>query len=270
MDCTWDILTKELAIYGIKLINEKECAIIHEGKFVRTTIPKTLQSLRLRMEANGETFEELLGETIQLLSLPQSEQDLPLDELTTNLFINSLKSTKEFFSLLVEHFEFNDNELKKQLLPMVQSVLNKDLSLLSKDIVFQLPNFKISLDWVFRKMSMLDYVRSLLRLAQLGPNKIEKMNIKLARGVSGPWANLDLPLLERKFPWADIAEENEGRQRDKRRQARYRMGFENYNDPLGRAGCGRYWREMRNEPFSWASRGSDSPYPSRNLLSGWG
>jgi len=71
---------------------------------------------------------------------------------------------------------------------------------------------------------------------------------------------------ERVFEWDDIDEEMRGRDRDIRRQKRYRTGLENYNND-GRVGEGFYWRELRNEPFSWHSREFDDPYPSRHLLS---
>jgi len=40
----------------------------------------------------------------------------------------------------------------------------------------------------------------------------------------------------------------------------------NYNND-GRVGEGFYWRELRNEPFDWADRDWEDPYPSRHLLS---
>jgi len=33
---------------------------------------------------------------------------------------------------------------------------------------------------------------------------------------------------------------------------------------------GYYWREIRNEPFSWYNRADDSPYPQRDTLGNWG
>ncbi len=101
----------------------------------------------------------------------------------------------------------------------------------------------------------------MLSLVATGKKNVIKSEIKTARGISGPWANLDLPLEERKFPFGI---ELQGRERDKKGQRRYRKGFENYNTE--NVGDGHYWRELRNEPYSWADRNSESPYPHRNLL----
>ncbi|MFW6173100.1 MAG: hypothetical protein ACOC5T_05090, partial [Elusimicrobiota bacterium] len=76
---------------------------------------------------------------------------------------------------------------------------------------------------------------------------------------------LDLPMEERVFKWRDIEDEVRGRERGKEKQRRYRQGFENYNND-GRVGEGYYWREMRNEPYSWYDRGTSSPYKSRATI----
>jgi len=125
------------------------------------------------------------------------------------------------------------------------------------------------LDWIYRRNSILTYIIHLLKFSKAGEEAVCKYVVKTARGVQGPWGNLDLPMLERQFKWDDVAEETRGRDRDIKRQHRYRMGLENYNND-GRTGEGFYWREIRNEPFSWYDRDSEDPYPSRHTLSRWG
>ena len=198
-------------------------------------------------------------------SQPFATKD-PLDELSLKLFIHSIKDLYDFIQFVCENFSFENEELRKILPQYVKEALNKDYTQFPKEIILTLPDNKIILDWIFREMSLLAYIQTLLRFAKFGPTKLSQMQVKTARGVSGPWANLDLPMLERKYPWHDIVEELMGRDRDKKRQRRYKKGFDYYNDPYGRAGEGHYWRELRNEPFSWSQRSSESPYPSRNLL----
>jgi len=268
---TWDILTKELALYGIKLINARECSVFYNGKFIRMPTEKAMISLRKRLFANGKIFEELLEEFIEILNKTQTfgTKD-PLDDLSLNYFINTLKDTHKFFTFIAENFDFNNESLKYTLAKSTKDALNKDYTEFSKEIILELPNYKIGLDWVFRKMSLLEYVKSMLRFARLGPSRLSQIQIKTARGVSGPRANLDLPKLERMYPWNNISEEMRGRQKDKQKQRRYRMGFEHYNDPYGRVGEGQMWLEVRNQPFLFSKRDTDSPYPSRKTLSGWG
>ena len=107
------------------------------------------------------------------------------------------------------------------------------------------------------------YIGRLLKYAFRGKNKIAEQDIvKLARGISGPWAHLDLPMEERVFDFGD--DEMRGRVKSRQRQRRYRKSMENYHSPG--VGEGHYWREIRNEPFSWYDRESEDPYPHRNVL----
>jgi len=266
---TWETLIGELAIFGIKLVNARECSIYDNGKYIDTNIDKALGSVKKRIINNGKVFEKELKD---LLFILQQEQPFgtkdPLDELSLKLFIHSLKDLNDLIQFICENFVFTDEELRKILPQQIKIALEKDYTQFPKDIILTLPDNKIILDWIFREMSLLAYIQTLLRFAKLGPTKLSQIQIKTARGVSGPWANLDLPMLERKYPWHDIVEELMGRDRDKKRQRRYKKGFDYYNDPYGRAGEGHYWREMRNEPYSWSQRSTESPYPSRNQLTG--
>ena len=264
----WDILTKELAIYGIKLINAGSCEVYHDNDFTQMPTNNAMSSIHKRVSYNGKILESVIQETINLLGTQQTFGiRSPLDALSLNYFVNTLKDMYDLSLFLKNNFIFNDQELKSQFCNTIRQVLNKDYTEITKETILLLPSYKISLDWIFRKIELLAYIRSLLEFARMGPTRISQLNIKVARGISGPWSNLDLPLLERKYPWADIAEEMAGRDRDKKMQRRYRKGFEVYNDPYGRVGEGHYWREIRNEPYMWTDRKTESPYPSRNMLS---
>ena len=271
MDNVWDILTKELAYYGVNLINSSECSVAFGDKVKKAPTKNVIGSIEKRIRHNGLLLEELFSELIELLcqTQPISTKDA-LDEITIKFFVNSLKSTCDFVGFLCHECDFVDKAIKIKLSTELPRSLNRDYTEFPKEVILSLPDLKINIDWVYRNMSILNYIRSLLMFARLGPNNIQKMNIKIARGISGPWANLDLPMLERKFPYADIAEEMSGRRRDIRQQRRYEKGFRHYNDPAGRVGEGHYWREIRNEPFSWSTGNTDSPYPSRHTLSRWG
>jgi len=270
MENTWDILVKELAIHGIKLIDSGTCSILYDKKFIKLPIRNILGSIKKRTIHNGKIFEELW---VELLNLLESEQPVyekpPLDDITIRLFINTIKDLLNFASFLTKNFDFENEELENKVTQTIRESLNKDYTQFSIDVILLVPDYKIGLDWVFRNISRLAYLRSMLNFIRFGYKRISDIPIKTARGISGPWANLDLPILERRYPWSDIAEEMTGRERDKKHQRRYRQGFYNYNDPYGRVGEGHYWREMRNEPFSWTSKNYDSPYPSRHTLSKW-
>ena len=145
----------------------------------------------------------------------------------------------------------------------MNNAFNRDIKSFSKDQIYKFIDYKITIDWTYRRINRLIYLRKLLSFSLLGKKKIAQHNIKLARGVSGPWSNLDLPVQERVFTWDD-QEFNKDVSKQKQKQNRYRKGFEAYDEPG--VAEGHYWRELRNEPFSWADRGSESPYPSRSRL----
>jgi hypothetical protein len=101
------------------------------------------------------------------------------------------------------------------------------------------------------------YLRALLLVVQYPKQKEVS-----AKGVHGPYSNLDIPMQERVFSWSAIDEETRGRDRDIRNQRRYRMGLEGYNDPWVNEGF--KWRELRNEPYLWGKEG-ESPYPRGSM-----
>jgi hypothetical protein len=199
---------------------------------------------------------DLWGETAQLL---EQRSDIPdvVDEKVTKLFVFSLKDLAKF---LLCFDDVEDSIFQKN----ITEALNRDITSFTREQLYELPNYKISIDWIYRQISILLYLKNLLLFASIGKDKVNSYEvIKLAKGISGPWAHLDLPMEERVF---SFGKELETRMRAKQRQRRYRKGFENYNGD-GRVGEGHYWRELRNEPFSWYNRNFDDPYPSRYLLS---
>jgi len=271
----WQILEEELAFQGIKLINQNDCAIYYNGKFGRLPIKKVINNLRKRIKSNGVLFEETWTDTVGLLKQKQKSKKEPIDHLSISLFINNIKSLYNFADFLTSHFVFKNKDLQKNLCSDLYDDLNSDYTQYSKDIIFSFPEYKISLDWIFRKILLLNHIVAMLTLARRGPNKINRIKIKnasalnkiktiYARGISGPWANLDLPTLERVYPYADIAEEMEGRRSDIRAQERYWLGFEGYNTAGVNEGF--YWRELRNEPYLFEDSKTESPYPSRHYL----
>lgn len=107
-----------------------------------------------------------------------------------------------------------------------------------------------------------------LYIIKIITEKLHKENFEIKkvsynRGISGPWANLDLPMEERVFTWRDVEEETTERQTDKQKQRRYTMGYEDEKEGFKE---GFYFRELRNEPFLFENASFDSPYPYRSVL----
>jgi hypothetical protein len=259
---TWEILTKELAINDIKLINKSYCQCYYGDRLVTIPLKNKIRLNNKKIKEDKIIFEDIWTEILELLNAKNS---LPviLDEKSISLFIFSLKDLMVFVDNLLDGYYFISDKISRQTIySTVKLSLDRDYNTFPSDTILTLPDYKITMDWIYRDACKLCYINKLLKFASLGQEKVSM--IKIARGISGPWANLDLPMLERVFEWQDIEEEVRGRDKDIRKQRRYRQGLENYNEQG--VGEGYYWRELRNEPYSWYDRDSESPYPGRSIL----
>jgi hypothetical protein len=265
MNDTWNILNKELAVNGIKIIDQNTCQCFYGDRLVNMTLKAKIKLNNKKIRQDKLIFEELWKELIELFKNRNSSiLHEPIDEKMICLFVFSVKDLMNFVENLLYDYNFSNKELsRRDVYISIKSALDTDYAMFPKDVISSVPDYKMAIDWIYRDACKLSYVNKLLKFVSLGEEKISM--IKVARGISGPWANLDLPMLERVFKWDDIEEEVRGRDKDLRKQRRYRQGLENYNND-GRVGDGYFWRELRNEPYSWYDRFDDSPYPGRSIL----
>lgn len=77
--------------------------------------------------------------------------------------------------------------------------------------------------------------------------------------VSGPWANLDLPMKERVWEWSEDEEYFDTRTKAKREQTRY-------NPETNSQGFYYVWQDLTRDPYLFEDMQKDSPYKSRHLL----
>jgi len=255
MNDTWDILQKELAYFNVTILDNGDCECVEDGERKSMSIEQRIAQYQEDINENVLILNSLWREATHLL-FSTSASNLAADEKGIDLFIFSLKDMAKF----LEIFEELDHSSLKQC---IEKALLQDIVSYSHEQVHELPSYKMAIDWVNRLISHAKYMIHLLKFSLCGEN--HAVSIKIATGISGPWANLDLPMLERVFPWGDIDEEARGRDRDIRRQRRYRKGFEAYNNG-GAVGEGHYWREIKNEPYSWYDRSTEEPYYKRYLL----
>ena len=252
---TWTLLGEELQYYGIDLISSTKCCVYDNDKQVKIQgIISTIRSINKSIKQQKRILLLLWNEIFFILSEQDGKKEI-IDEKMIDLFLFSLKDMIKFLLC------FEDVE-KSKYYHIVSSALTKDIEDFNKKQIYQIPDYKISIDWVSRTINRLLYISNLLSFASIGPKKISEYDIKTAKGIAGPWSRLDLPMEERMFPFGD---ELQQREKGKQKQRRYRQGLENYNGD-GRVGEGHYWRELRNEPFSWFDREYEDPYSHRSLL----
>ena len=254
---TWTTLNKELEYYGVHLIDDTRCeCIMEDGRKVEQGTIKTIRMLSRSIKNHKKILASLWDNACEVLEEMSPVEEQFHDDNIKKIFIHTLKDMSKFL-LIFE--ELQGSNLSR----IIEQSLSRDINSFSSEQLSEVIDYKISIDWIHRTINRLYYICSLLAFASLGRKKVSSYDIKMAKGISGPWANLDLPTLERVYPFEQ--EEQSGREKDKQYQRRYRKGFENYNND-GRAGEGHYWREIRNEPYSWYDNNSESPYPHRNLL----
>ena len=256
---TWALLSKELEYHGIKLIDHTKCQIIGDDNQSKVQgVIRTIREINRTINEQKKLLLDLWNSVVSILAEKNYSTEL-LDERMVKLFLFSLKD-------MVKYLLCFENSEQSKYYEVISSSLNRDINSFGKTQVYEIPDYKITIDWISRVISKLLYVSNLLAFASMGPKRVAKYDIKTAKGISGPWAHLDLPLEERKFPFGD---EIQQRERGKQKQRRYQQGLANYNND-GRVGEGFMWRELRNEPFSWFDRDTEDPYPSRSMLSGRG
>lgn len=257
MESTWSLLKKELRSNNIVLKGQGYC--IYEdcqGNEHTYRLRETFLAVDRDISIQKNKLCRLWRQAIDILCCRSDDTGLT-DEIGTTLFIFSLKDSLRFLYCFEDLYN-------STLLALVKKHINKDIIEFSSKQIYNFPNYKIAIDWVARDIMRLMYLKKLIRFTMTGTKNVSQKEIKMAIGVSGPWANLDLPMLERVFPWDDIDSDIRGRSRDIRKQRRYRKYLDNYHSPG--VGEGHYWRELRNEPFSWYDRQSEDPYYQRYLL----
>jgi hypothetical protein len=121
-------------------------------------------------------------------------------------------------------------------------------------------DIRMAIEWVnhaiLRDIYIASLVSAYLIMGRQGKNT-------LSYGVDGFYSRLDLPMPERVFSFDEIEEDLRGRSRDLKSQRRYQAGLEGYHYPYVNEGF--YWRELRNEPYSFDDT-DNNPYPHRNTL----
>ena len=79
--------------------------------------------------------------------------------------------------------------------------------------------------------------------------------------ISGPWANLDLPMKERKWEW-DEGEDEYFSSREKARKDQVRYNPEDAT----KSGFYYVWQDLTRDPYKFEDMKTDSPYKSRHSL----
>ena len=208
---------------------------------------------KAKAKAAYDITQKLWEEVSVSLREQPSKHSKPAEGIDA-IFIHSLQGLKRMIYLYPGLTSFENIDAS------ISQALNRDINDFSYRTMSKIIEYKLAIEWVGHIISKNLYIKSLIyRYGKSLSNK----DIVVAKGVHGPFSNLDLPMGERVFDWSSISDEVYGREKDKQKQNRYTMGLEGYNDPHVNEGF--MWREIKNEPFLWGKEG-ENPYPHRNAL----
>lgn len=259
MQENWNILINELKHHGINILGQGVCSWVYEGKKYKSRISTKIKHLHRQFKENEHIICELFLDVCRILGHKKKLDLSAVDQINQKIFIYSLINLYKLHDLILDDSpHIHEDLIKNNVKVKIRHSLNSDITEFNSNIIKSIPDYKIALDWIYRRNCNILYLVNLLETVNYGRDRVN--TVKLARGVAGPWSRLDLPMLERVYPWKDIAEEVEGRETSKETQQRYRKGLEEYNDS-NHVGEGFYWRELRNEPYLWSNRFTSSPYP---------
>ena len=259
MKSNWDILTKELAVHGFRLLEDGKSVEYTQGGSARiAAIPEAAAMIQSEVRENAAVLDDLWKQAAGIVQAQQPNQAVH-DPRMANLFIHALKELVK----LLDCFEDPGVSGLKQAF---RGALNRDITSFSNEQVDAFTDLKITIDWVYRLIQRLLYINRLFKIISKGATAInmEPFKTVTAEGKS-PWSNLDLPMGQRVIPFREEEENLRGREYDIRHQERYRKGFEAYNND-GRVGEGHYLRDIAAEPSTWTEWMEDKENQHRSVL----
>lgn len=236
-----DLLSKEIAIYniipetnGYKMGLGDEC--VH------------LKSLDECLEYIGEGIDEIRSELWKSWKLIANiceeilnRKDENRGNLDNIVFLSSARNAYLFSK------QFSDLEDFSRLL---RHLLDIDIMNVDSDLVAEFNKAYLKIKLMHRLIMSEKYRTAIIK---------RYLKIKKIAQISGPWANLDLPMQERVWPYAEDEEYFEHRKKARREQARYNP--ENTAD-----GFYYIWQDRNRDPYLFRDMKTDSPYKSRHLI----
>lgn len=236
------LLRTEMTMFNIDHSDDGWSVLVGDELVQCTTISECVLHINAGIKEVKEEMLECWFDLSNLASVIYHNDAGNKGSMENLIFISSVKKA----IILSQRFP----ELTK-ITDILLSLLKLDVSQIHENLIskFNLLWLRIKL---FHKLVMQEMYK--LKLLQ----SFEK-TVKMAQ-VSGPWANLDLPMSERKWEWADGESEYFGnREKARKNQTRY-------NPETDNNGFYYVWQDLSTHPYSFDKMEEDSPYKTRSLL----
>lgn len=179
---------------------------------------------------------KLLGDICEIICVNDSINSPNLSNL---LFLAYIK--KSF--LLSKQFP----ELKN-ISDSIYKVFNCDIVAVSNEIIKKFNDTYLKISILHHLILRENYRKKVLK---------HYLNFEKIAQISGPWANLDLPMSERVWSAQEDEEYFEGRTKARQNQLRYNPSYNNL-------GFAYVWQDLSSHPYSFDKMDEDSPYKSNS------
>ena len=182
-----------------------------------------------------------LQHTVQKMLRGNGQNSGSLDNL---LFLSAVKKSLELSSIFTD---------LKSITTTIQQLLDTDIASLDNHLIRHFNDDYLRIQCLHRLVMIELYRKRLVR---------HYMIITKQAQISGPWANLDLPIEERKWEWNE-GEDEYFKNRDQSRKEQIRYNPENQT----KSGFYYVWQDLSRDPYLFTNMKEDSPYKQRTSLS---
>lgn len=236
-----DLLLQELRVLNVHPHHDRCELDIGDERVIGQSIKECLNHLKFAIKELKEHLWEAwkdLGHLAKVIAENGAGNNGGLDNL---IFLNAVKK-----SFLLSR-KFSDLD---EVTSDIEKLFHIDAAEVHEKLIVKF-NMKYIEIRVLHHLIMHEVYRSkvMSRYSQL----------KKQAQISGPWANLDLPMKERVWEWEEDEEYQENRTKARREQTRY-------NPEYDKQGFFFVWQDLTRDPYTFEDFKKDAPYKSRHLI----
>lgn len=237
-----DILTDELRIFGV--IDQPDTSYkccVGDELVACNSIDECYNLIKQGISELKESLWSDWQDLANLATIIINSEHPNSGSLDNLVFLNSVKKSYLLSKVFSDLSEVSS---------VLKNLFNVDTAMVHENLVGKFNMLYLRIKLVHHLI-----MRESYRLQLISRSK--KMN-KTAQ-ISGPWANLDLPMKERVWDWDEDEEYFDDRSRARREQVRY-------NPENNKMGFYYVWQDLNRDPYLFEDMKEDSPYKSRHLL----
>lgn len=234
------LLKQELDVHDIK-IADKIVIRVGDHFILADSVSESIDLLNSGIKELKETERSLWEDLSNLVNIIPQNNAGNKGSIDNLLFLSNVQ--KSYF--LSKRF----SELKN-VSHSIKNLLSIDAASTHPDLIRK-----------FNQKSLEIFLLHRIIMGEIYKSKLLKKYSLLTKTaqISGPWANLDLPMQERVWEFSEDADYFDNRERSRKNQTRY-------NPENGKSGFYYVYQDLNRDPYLFEDRKDESPYPSRNTM----